>query len=83
MEQEDLVLEDRLQTRPRWQSANATAAAVTDFPLNIALSLVHIIPITPSTSRTILARFTRGRVCGPPPFNYRIALEEEARRKLL
>jgi len=59
--------------------SNATAAAVIDFPLNIALSLVHIIPITPS-SRTISARFTRGRVCGPPPFNYRIALEEETPR---
>jgi hypothetical protein len=54
--------------------SNATAATVIDFPLNIALLLVHIIPITPSTSRTIPARFTRGRVCGPPPFNYRIAL---------
>ena len=59
--------------------SNAAAAAVIDFPLNIALSLVHIIPITPS-SRTISARFTRGRVCGPPPFNYRIALEEETPR---
>ena len=59
--------------------SNATAAAVIDFPLNIALSLVHIIPITLS-SRTISARFTRGRVCGPPPFNYRIALEEETPR---
>src|SRR4029077_7943526 len=35
-----------------------------------------------ATSPTIPARFTRGRVCGPPPFNYRIALEEESRRKL-
>ena len=34
----------------------------------------------PESSRTISARFTRGRVCGPPPFNYRIALEEETPR---
>jgi hypothetical protein len=63
--------------------SNATAAAVIDFLLNIALLLIHVIPITPSTSRTIPARFTPERVCGPPPFNYRIAPEEEARRKLL
>ena len=80
MEQEDLVLAANMCPVA---VSNATAATVIDFPLNIALLLVHIIPITPSTSCTIPARFTRGRVCGPPPFNYRIALEEESRRKLL
>ena len=47
MEQEDLVLAANMCPVA---VSNATAATVIDFPLNIALLLVHIIPITPSTS---------------------------------
>jgi hypothetical protein len=53
MEQEDLVL--AANTCPVAVS-NATAATVIDFPLNIALLLVHIIPI----NRRLRAQYRRG-----------------------